>query len=70
MRTNLTHEQKTNIINNEDAVVQMNTEINVAMDMKLGKVSLNHDTCKSLSLLQKLTFNVVKGYSTCEANEV
>ena len=47
MRTNLTHEQKTNNINNEDAVVEMDTEIDVAMEMKLGKVTLNHDICKS-----------------------
>ena len=45
MRTTLTHEHKTNIINNEDAVVEMNTENDVTMEMKLGKVSLNHDTC-------------------------
>ena len=48
MRTNLTHEHKTNNINNEDAVVEMDTETNVAMDKKLRKVSLNHDICKSL----------------------
>ena len=47
MRTNLTHGQKMNNINNEDAVVEMDREINVAMEMKLGKVSLNHDICKS-----------------------
>ena len=39
--------QKTNNINNEDAVVEMDTEIHVAMEMKLGKVSLNDDICKS-----------------------
>ena len=47
MRTNLTHGQKMNNNNSEDAVVEMDTEINVAMEMKLGKVSLNHDICKS-----------------------
>ena len=45
MRTNITHKQKTNIMNNEDSDVEMNTDINVAMEIKLGKVSLNHDTC-------------------------
>ena len=45
MRTNLTHEQKTKNMNNEDADVEMNTDINVAMEIKLGNVSLNHDTC-------------------------
>ena len=43
MRTNLTSGQKTKDIDNEDAVAEMDTEINVAMEMKLGKVSLNHD---------------------------
>ena len=47
MRTNLTPGQKTKDINNEDVVVEMNTEINVAMEMKLGKVSLNHGIHKS-----------------------
>ena len=47
MRTNLTHGQQTNNINNDDVVVEMDTEINVAMEMKLGKVSLNHYICKS-----------------------
>ena len=47
MRTNLTHEHKTNNMNNKDAVVEMKTDINVAMEIKLGKVSLNHDTCMS-----------------------
>ena len=70
MRTNTTHKQKTNNMNNEDAVVEMNTDINVAMEIKLGKVSLNHDTCMSWSLLQKLTFDVIIGYSTYDANEV
>ena len=45
MRTNLTHKDKTNNINNEDVVVEMNTEINVSMEMNQGKVSLDHDTC-------------------------
>ena len=47
MRTNLTHEHKKNKINNEDEVLEMDTEINVPMEMKLGKISLNHDTAKS-----------------------
>ena len=47
MRTNLTHKHKTNNINNEAVVVEMNTDINVDMELKLGKVSLNHDTCMS-----------------------
>ena len=69
-RTNITHKQKTNNMSNEDAVVEMNTDINVAMEIKLGNVSLNHDTYMSRQLLQKLTFDFVKGYSTCDANEV
>ena len=47
MRTNLTPRQKMKDIDNEDAVVEMDTEIIVAMEMKLGKVSLNHDIHKS-----------------------
>ena len=47
MRTNITHKQETNNMNNKDADVEMNTDINVAMKIKLGKVSLNHDTCMS-----------------------
>ena len=35
-RTNIIHEQKTNNINNEDADVEMNTDIHVAMEIKLG----------------------------------
>ena len=70
MRTNLTHRQKTNIIDNEDVVVEMDTEINVAMEKKLERVSLNHDICKSWRLLQKLTLDDVQGYSPCDANEV
>ena len=45
MRTNITHEQKTYNMNNEHSDVEINTDINVAMEVKLGKVSLNHDTC-------------------------
>ena len=44
IRTNITHEQKTSNMNNEDSDVEKNTDINVAMEIKLGKVSLNHDT--------------------------
>ena len=44
IRTNITHKQKTYNMNNEDSDVEMNTDINVAMGIKLGKVSLNHDT--------------------------
>ena len=43
IRTNLTHEQKTYNMNNEDSDVEKNTDINVAMEIKIGKVSLNHD---------------------------
>ena len=43
IRTNLTHEQRTNNMNNEDSDVDKNTDINVAMEIKIGKVSLNHD---------------------------
>ena len=46
-RTNIRQEQKTNNINNEDADVEMNTDIHVVMEIKLGKGSLNHDTCMS-----------------------
>ena len=47
IRTNITHEQKTYNMNNEDSDVEKNTDINVAMEVKLGKVSLNHDTSLS-----------------------
>ena len=47
MRTNLTSGQKTKVIDNEDVAAEMDTEINVAMEMKLGKVSLNNDIHKS-----------------------
>ena len=45
MRTYLTHEDKTNNINYEDVVVEMNTENNVSMEMNQGRVSLDHDSC-------------------------
>ena len=47
MRTNHTSGQKTKDIGNEDAVTEMVTETNVAMEVKLGKVSLHHDICMS-----------------------
>ena len=47
IRTDITHEQKTYNRNNKDSDVAMNTDNNVAMEIKLGKVSLNHDTCMS-----------------------
>ena len=47
IRTNITHEQKTYNMNNKDSDVEKNTDINVAMEIKLGKVSLNHDTSLS-----------------------
>ena len=43
IRTNLTHEQKAYNMNNEDSDVEKNTDINVAMEIKIGNVSLNHD---------------------------
>ena len=43
IRTYLTHKQKTDNMNNEDSDVDKNTDINVAMEIKIGKVSLNHD---------------------------
>ena len=66
----LTHKQKTYNMNNKDSDVDRNTDINVAMEIKIGKVSLNHDIPLSWLLLQKLTFDVVIGYSTCNPNEV
>ena len=44
IRTNITLEQKTSNMNNKDSDVEKNTYMNVAMEIKLGKVSLNHDT--------------------------
>ena len=43
IRTIHTHKQKTNSMNNEDSDVDQNTDINIAMEIKIGKVSLNHD---------------------------
>ena len=43
IRTNLTHKQKTYNMNNKDSDVEKITDINVAMEIKIGKVSLNHD---------------------------
>ena len=43
IRTYLTQKQKTYNMNNEDYDVDKNTDINVAMEIKIGKVSLNHD---------------------------
>ena len=40
IRTNLTHKQKTYNMNNEDSDVDKNTDINVAMEIKEGKVSV------------------------------
>ena len=47
IRTNITHKQKTYNMNNEDSDVEKNTDINVATEIKLGKVSWNHDTSLS-----------------------
>ena len=47
MRTNLTVRLMMNNINNKHVVIEMDTEINVPMEMKLRKISLNHDICKS-----------------------
>ena len=47
IRTNITHEQKTYNMNNKDSDVEKNTDINVAMEINLAKVSLNHDTSLS-----------------------
>ena len=41
IRTYLTHKQKTYNMNNKDSDVQRNTDINVAMEINLAKVSLN-----------------------------
>ena len=43
IRTNLTHEQKTYNMNNKDSDVEKNTDINDAMEIKIGMISLNHD---------------------------
>ena len=43
IRTYLTDKQNTYNMNNEDSDVDKNTDINVAMEIKIGKVSLNHD---------------------------
>ena len=43
IRTNLTHEQKTYNMDNEDSDVEKNTDINVAMKINIGQESLNHD---------------------------
>ena len=48
IRTDLSHKQKTYNMNNEDSDVDKNTDINVAMEIKIGKVSLNHDIPLSL----------------------
>ena len=40
-RTYITHEQKTYKMNKEDSDVERNTDINVAMEINLAKVSLN-----------------------------
>ena len=47
IRTNITHEQRTYKMNNEDSDVEMNIDINVAMEIILAKVSLNYDTSLS-----------------------
>ena len=47
-RTIRTSEQMTNDIDNEDAGREIDTETNVDMEVKLGKVSLNHDIRISL----------------------
>ena len=43
IRTYLTHKQKTYNMNNEDSDVDKNTDINVDMEIEIGKVSLKHD---------------------------
>ena len=43
IRTYLTHKQETYNMNNKDSDVYKNTNINVAMEIKIGKVSLYHD---------------------------
>ena len=43
MRTNHTSGQKTKDVDNEDVVTEMDTETYVALEVKLGNVSLNHD---------------------------
>ena len=47
IRTNLTHEQNTYNTNSKDSDVEKKTDINVAMEIKIGKVSLNHDISQS-----------------------
>ena len=43
IRTYLTQKQKPYNMNNKDSDVDKNTDINVDMEIKIGKVSLNHD---------------------------
>ena len=43
IRTCLSHKQKTYNMTSEDSDVDKNTDINVTMEIKIGKVSLNHD---------------------------
>ena len=47
IETNCTSGQKKSDNDNVDADIEMDTEMNVAMEVKLGKVSLNHDNCMS-----------------------
>ena len=47
METNCTSGQKKSDNDNVDTDIEMDTEMNVAMEVKLGKVSLNHDNCMS-----------------------
>ena len=43
IRSCLTNKQRTYNMNNDDSDVDMNTDIYVDMEIKIGQVSLNHD---------------------------
>ena len=47
MVTNHTSRQKKSDTDNVDAAIEMDMEANVGMEVKQGKISLNHDSCMS-----------------------
>ena len=47
MGPNHTSGQEKSDTDNVDVAIEMDTETNVAMEVKQGKVSLNHDNCMS-----------------------
>ena len=47
MATNHTSRQKKSDTDNVDGGIEIDTEVNVGMEVKQGKVSLNHDNCMS-----------------------